>query len=57
VNSIARAIICLVLSSLASGVYAAEFNLSAVLDNGAYVSGNITVDPVSGNVVGANATL
>ena len=56
-NSITRAAICLVLSSLASGVHAAEFNIRAVLDNGDYVAGSLTVDPVSGTVVGENATL
>ena len=57
VNSITRAAICLVPSSPASGVYAAEFNIRAVLDNGDYVAGSVTVDPVGGTVVGENATL
>ena len=56
-NSITRAAICLVLSSLACGVHAAEFNIRATLDNGDYVAGSLIVDPVSGTVVGENATL
>jgi hypothetical protein len=57
VNSITRAAICLGLSSLASGVHAAVFNVRAVLENGTYVAGTVTVDTASGTVVDENATL
>ena len=56
-NLTTRATVCLVLSLLASGVHAAEFNIRAVLDNGDYVAGSLTVDPVGGTLAGENATL
>ena len=57
-NTLARAAYCLVLSSLAAGAHAStDFNVRAVLDNGDYVAGTVTVDTASGAVVGENATL
>lgn len=57
-NPITRATCCLVLSSLASGAFAAiDFNVRAVLDNGDYLAGTVTIDTASGMVVGENATL
>ena len=57
-NPITRATCCLVLSSLASGAFAAtDFNVRAVLDNGDYLAGTVSIDTASGMVVGENATL
>jgi hypothetical protein len=41
-----------------SGAFAAtDFNVRAVLDNGDYIAGTVTIDSASGTVVGENATL